>query len=516
MTLFDSSTQVRHLHLKVWLSVFIYAMLAGLAVQLVILPHVFPQLHAGNGLLAGRDWVGFHEQAVVQSLKIAEFGWSEFRLRPDGENIIAGLCSALYYFITPKPWVLLPINSALFATAALTLFSLVKYLGISNLHAMFAIAAFVVFPSSIVQFGQIHKDIFCTSGLLLNLWCWVSLLQRDLQWRRMALIIFISILATGIVWLFRPYFMQILLYWVAAFFCWYLLLAMLMLLKNNSLFFFKMPVSQLVFPIRSAAVMLLLFFITHQYYSSYLDLRFHPSETVESTDNFNDYLNRQGAKIYSFLSARLAIIPRSSMQSPEAAQTSETGSENLNDFLANAAKNNRPVAVMKEGAYVENFVNRIYLRLAVARGGFTNSGKNATTNIDREVVFYSPGDLVRYIPRALQIGFFAPFPQNWFGSEGEKKKPNRFEVYIAGMEMLLSYIAFFGWAYWIAQARKVGVQIWIPTLFALSVILLMGLTVANVGTLYRMRFPFIMIFITFGVAGLLQFFNTESRPAKER
>lgn len=500
---------------KLWLAVFIYALLAGLVVQFVLLPHVFPHLDGGAGLLADHDWNGFHQQAVDQANRIAQLGWQEFRLRPDGENIITGLCSVLYYFIAPKPWTLLPINAAVFATAAWAIFSLVKSLGISNRNAVIAISPFVLFPSSIVQFGQIHKDVFCTAGLLVNLWCWVSLLQRDIQWRRMILIILTSILATGVVWLFRPYFMQVLLYWIAAFVAWYVLAGMLFLVKNRSLAAFTVPGNQFSFSIRSAAVMLVLLGITHQYYSSYLDLRFAPPETVESSDDLAGYLNRPGATIYSFLNVRLAIIPRSSMQSAEAAQTSEAGSVSLDEFLADAAKHNRPVAVMKEGAHIENFVNRIFLRLAVARGGFTNSGKNASTNIDREVVFYQPEDLLRYIPRALQIGFFAPFPQNWFAAESEKSKPNRIEIYIAGMEMLCYYIAFFGWAYWMAHARKAGLQLWVPTLFGLSVILLMGLTVANVGTLYRMRFPFIMIFIAFGVAGLLQFFNPGCRRAKE-
>ncbi len=44
----------------------------------------------------------------------------------------------------------------------------------------------------------------------------------------------------------------------------------------------------------------------------------------------------------------------------------------------------------------------------------------------------------------------------------------------------------------------------IPLAFALGLMLLLGLTVANVGTLYRMRFPFAMIFVSIGVAGILQ------------
>jgi len=499
---------------KLWLAVFIYALLAGLVVQFILLPHVFPHLDGGAGLLADHDWSGFHQQAVDQASRIAQLGWQEFRLRPDGENIITGLCSVLYYFIVPKPWTLLPINAAVFATAALALFSLVKYLGISDRNAAIAISPFVLFPSSVVQFGQIHKDVFCTAGLLVNLWCWVSLLQPDIRWRRMILTILASVLATGVVWLFRPYFMQVLLYWIATFVVWYVLAGALFWAKTRTPDAFSVPGNQVSFSVRASAVMLVLLGITHQYYSSYLDLRFATPETVESSEDLARYLKRPGAAIYSFLNVRLAVIPRSSMQSAEAAQTSEAGSVSLDEFLVEAAKHNRPVAVMKEGAYIENFVNRIFLRLAVARGGFTNSGKNASTNIDRDVIFYRPEDLVRYIPRALQIGFFAPFPQNWFTTESENKKPNRIEVYVASLEMLCVYIALFGWAYWMVQMRKAGPQLWVPTLFGLSVILLMGLTVANVGTLYRMRVPFIMIFISFGVAGLLQFFSPGHRRAR--
>jgi hypothetical protein len=331
----------------------------------------------------------------------------------------------------------------------------------------------------------------------------------------MILIIPTSILATGIVWLFRPYFMQILVYWLAAFVAWHILAAILILVMNRSYADFTVSSSQFWFSIRAAVVMLLLLGVTQQYYSSYLDLRFSPQKTVESSDDFIRYLNSPEAMIYSFLDVRLAIIPRSSMQSSEASQTAETGSLSLDEFLADAARNNRPVAVMKEGAHIENFVNRVFLRLAVARGGFTNTGKNASTNIDKEVVFYRPEDLMRYIPRALQIGFFAPFPHNWFMAESENKKPNSIEMYIALMEMLLYYIAFFGWAYWMTHGKNVGMQLWVPTLFGLSVILLMGLTVANVGTLYRMRFPFIMIFIAFGIAGLLQFFKQQRSRTKK-
>jgi hypothetical protein len=45
--------------------------------------------------------------------------------------------------------------------------------------------------------------------------------------------------------------------------------------------------------------------------------------------------------------------------------------------------------------------------------------------------------------------------------------------------------------------------------------LLLGLTVANLGTLYRMRFPFMMIFVSLGMAGLFQFAKSKLRIARQ-
>ncbi|HEV2594200.1 MAG TPA: hypothetical protein VGU01_03260, partial [Sphingomicrobium sp.] len=38
----------------------VFATTVGLLVQWVILPALLPSLHAGHGLQAGGDWIGFH------------------------------------------------------------------------------------------------------------------------------------------------------------------------------------------------------------------------------------------------------------------------------------------------------------------------------------------------------------------------------------------------------------------------------------------------------------------------
>ena len=492
--------------LRLWLAVFVYALVVGLLIQLVLLPYAFPGLNDGAGLLRGHDWNGFHLQAVAQAERISSLGWQEFRLRPDGENIITGLCSLLYYFIAPKPWTLLPLNAAIFACAALALFTLVKYLGVRDRNALLAVVPFIVFPSSVVQFAQIHKDVFCTAGLLTILSCWVYLFRGGLTMKRLPVPLGLGLVAIVVVWLFRPYFLQILLYWGIVFFACYSCAAALRVLKVRSVSAQKQYSSLLGFYGASMFSMLVLLAVIYWCYSSYLDVRAAPLKTIISTQDAK-YFSRGGVKIYEVGLLTAAVVPRSSMEAAEAAQTLEAGSETLEDLLSSAAKRRVPVIVLKENAPVENFVNKVFLKLAVARGGFTNSGKGAATNIDMGVVFFSPADLLRYVPRALQIGFFAPFPDTPFAVES--KKANYLEIYIAVVEMLLCYVMLTGLIFWIARISSLGSAFWIPVLFSSSVILLMGLTVANIGTLYRMRFPFFMIFVAFGLAGLLQFFGSK-------
>ena len=102
----------------------------------------------------------------------------------------------------------------------------------------------------------------------------------------------------------------------------------------------------------------------------------------------------------------------------------------------------------------------------------------------------------------MQIAFFAPFPSKWTALE--KRNSSSVEIYISAVEMFYCYIAYFGLLYWLFSYRRWNVALLIPVAFSLGVMLLLGLTVANVGTLYRMRFPFAMIFISIGMAGILQ------------
>ena len=107
--------------------------------------------------------------------------------------------------------------------------------------------------------------------------------------------------------------------------------------------------------------------------------------------------------------------------------------------------------------------------------------------IDTNVRFYSVSDLINYSPRAIQIGYLAPFPDMWTGQGrnpgSEIMKP------ISGIEMLIAYVAFMaGFVALIIKRKSEYIVIILSVLLASAVIVVVQSTaVPNIGTLYRMR-----------------------------
>jgi hypothetical protein len=124
------------------------------------------------------------------------------------------------------------------------------------------------------------------------------------------------------------------------------------------------------------------------------------------------------------------------------------------------------------------------------RAGFRSYSSQAS-NIDRDVQFHTPGDIVRYIPRALEIGFFAPFPKLWLqaGSYGRAGR------LLSGAETLAMYFFYIAVAVSLWRERR-NLKMWFVFLIAATGMLALGLVVVNAGALYRIRYVFwIMIII---------------------
>jgi hypothetical protein len=138
--------------------------------------------------------------------------------------------------------------------------------------------------------------------------------------------------------------------------------------------------------------------------------------------------------------------------------------------------------------------------LACAREGFRLGYPNAESNIDTEVAFRNARDLAAYVPRALQIALFAPFPDMWAGKS--HRLGGTVQRLLAVLEMTLYYLALVGCVLAAVKSHSRERAILAALVsFSLFFVLVHALVVTNIGTLYRIRYPAMLLLCALGMWG---------------
>jgi len=130
------------------------------------------------------------------------------------------------------------------------------------------------------------------------------------------------------------------------------------------------------------------------------------------------------------------------------------------------------------------------------RGGFRFYSAQES-NIGSEVQFTSVSDIVRFVPRAAVVGFFAPFPRMWFetGSYGVTGR------LLSGAETLVMYVLYVAVAVCLWRERR-RLAMWLVFLTATAGLIGLGLVVVNAGALYRIRYVFWIMLIIIAAQGI--------------
>ncbi|MDT5271661.1 MAG: hypothetical protein QOH49_3847 [Acidobacteriota bacterium] len=167
----------------------------------------------------------------------------------------------------------------------------------------------------------------------------------------------------------------------------------------------------------------------------------------------------------------------------------------------------RPLNMQIEDVSIEE---RIGMRRAWSNGadGDVSSG----SAVDADVQFHNKADMLWYLPRAAEIGFLAPFPDMWFGKGAIVNSWGRL---LSGFEMLLTYalelLALVGvWR----ERRRAGVW-FLLLVFAVGAVGL-GMVVRNVGSLYRLRYPFWVLLVILAAGGAAHLFSKARVTKLER
>ena len=140
-------------------------------------------------------------------------------------------------------------------------------------------------------------------------------------------------------------------------------------------------------------------------------------------------------------------------------------------------------------------------RIIARRNGFINrlydEDYKAGSDVDAGVRFQSKNELIRYVPRAVAIGLFAPFPNTWFAPGLLVGRIGRL---LSGAETLLTYVleALAVVAVWRRRRERF---VWLLCLTALIGVTALGLIVINVGSLYRLRYLYWILLAILGAGG---------------
>lgn len=401
-------------YLLVWVAVFSYAALAGILVQLVILPYFLPGMHWGHGLLVGLDSPMYHKLAVALSEKIAVEGWGSWELRPGGQGP-AGISAIMYRLTVPEPWTLIPLYAAVHAATAVVAVAIIRQFTQSWLVALIAVAPLVFFPSSLTWVTQPYKDGFTILGAFLVVYSVSQFTIKDVGWKGAAVLTLYFLIGSVFIWVMRPY-----------------LTRMVMPPIIAVLGFGVIALQQIAFKrVEQPAVSL-----------------------------------RQAV----IKAVALAVMLIAMQSLPDTGGGANIG-------------------VRTATGKCSGIIN--------IRNNFIISSPNARSGVDTDIEFESCADIIAYAPRALVIGLLAPFPPEWLKTG--TLPSYTYMIRESAMEMVVIYfgLAFLPSFAWRHRAR---LDMWFIIAFSTAMLLIQTIVIPNLGTLYRMRYGYLLTLVAFGVA----------------
>ena len=454
---FWEHTLVRLTAFRVWIVAFVYALSVGLLIQFVVLPVLFPSFHAGHGLLAGNDVSTFHNLAVKLAQRIRVDGWSVWSLSPSDQATV-GVMAAAYVFLPEEPWVVLPLYAAFFAIAAACLFAILRLCGFEVRAAGIGVSPLLLMPSSALLYAIPHKDVFFVCGNMMFLYSIVRLavapgVEGDKKWLYRAGIFFwIGLFGAFLVWLVRPYGLEIMM-GIGGFIALVSLVAALIGIFRHR----RYPVRRVICLAVLCSVIVLL-----------------------------KPLGDSGFAV--IVPSGLNVVPLATIM-PEIVVHTDPETGKVLQKVADAG--------WVSSGVLSPRLETLLQRLADTRNEYLFWHASAASTIDSSVSFLRVWDMVRYLPRALQIGLFSPFPKDWLGVGS--LPANTFMRRIASIEMALWYCFFPFCLMAVIKGRK-HLVVGVVFLYVIPTILVLALVIPNIGTLYRMRFGFWIVLFSLGVS----------------
>ena len=350
--------QKKNIAFILWIVFFCYAICAALIFQKLLLPLV-PSLHAGGGLLSN-DSVYFDSVATKLAESIHLHGWGSWQLFPaNGAPGNVALLGALYAVFGHDPALIIPINAAIHALGGVLIFLLTRELSnktpIGNYAGVIAATLFVIFPSALNWYGQIHKDGYAIAGTLLILLTWVKAVQGQCNTRHWIVLALLHAFGLALIASVRPYCLKLLL------------------------------VATLV-PLLVTAIAALM---RHQL--------------------------KYKIKLFVFFALSVLILISLIKIIPDSAQAGDAY-QNWQGKLGESRHGDSRLWEWQNASWLPDNIEKNIELVSRTRAGMISYGlyEKSKSMIDENVTPHNMSEVTLYLPRALQIGVLAPFPISWF------------------------------------------------------------------------------------------------------
>lgn len=408
---------------------FLYTASAGLLIQKILLPYLLPSLHAGHGLMAGTDSVGFHAEAVQMADYIQIYGWRAWCLFPLRGSPVA-IAALHYVFLPNEPWVLIGFNSIIHSLSFMTLVFLIEEFTRTRPAALFGAGLFLLMPSGATWYSQIHRDGYYILGVFIFTLGWVRIMGRYESKMLLARSVLLVVLGTAISYVARP------------------------------------AVSYMVL---LSAIPICLIFLVRKVISDRGRIGFCWSEIV------------------MVLVPLLLLWP-----------LSKPHRDGVHQFPRSPQiwAPSPPSADPWSQTTLPRTLDSHLKNLALKRDGFSLAYPIGSNYIDQDVRFHSIRDLFAYIPRSLQIGLFAPFPNRWF--DFDPSVARRVFRAMVSIEMLAFYLGLFSLILWGKQVF-LSTSFWSAAWIQLVPIVMIGISINVIGAIHRYRFGNLSILACLGL-----------------
>ena len=432
----------------VWVFAFCYTVILSLLFQKFLLP-LLPSMHAGFGLLKN-DAYFYHQSAQLLANIIHADGWSTWSAWSARTNTSGNVAilAALYAIFTPEPALIIPVNAFFHATSAVILLLIGRDLWhgpVGNIAGLIAALLFIIFPSALSWYSQPLKDSYVIAGVLMILYSWVMVFRSMSLKKGLLTPLALMIVGIFLVAFVKPYYLKLLLVASVLILCAIaiIFISMKHLHRFHILAFYLLASILLI---ASIAIIkpFLIPSVSGESYESYVDV-----------GGNNNYVDVGGNKKWSW---------------------------SHSSWLPDALENNLMIAAKTR-------VGMIQFNQKVGAGSL----------IDEDSAPKSALEIIKYLPRALLIGLFSPFPDTWL------KKPSAARL-IAVTETVLWYIVAPGLLFALYYRRSPALAVLM--IFAGFFLTVFSFVTPNVGTLYRYRYAYEFLLIVVALGGWIQlYFN---------